>query len=512
MAKHSRKRVKPAVDYRHRWPTQQTLYESRELDGPEAESQTKSRRIKALEAVAQDDIDHQVQLIESRKLKRPSASTMSEASYERRPSATKAKPGKSTHPYDTGVEETATRDGHDNQPGTSSRQTVRVPTAREAMAQTPRLLREAKRSKSTSTIARNGALVPTPQKRNESKSSPESQGGNSHSSQHTTKLRRILGRGKDHGRSSSTGHSEPVPASPVQPPAEAEAETETATGRKKWWHSKRRRGTHDGQVQHHIASSSTLTPAQYKEDGDRLRRLLRPRGSWKSNRHGQPSGDLELESIPTESRKDDRTARSYTKSKRSVDLGKLAKRSPERMATHLSPPQLDRATPKASGPKQQTRRRESASSSRSRPNITETSPSLGIAAIRRELAAQEDSRQETPSPTTAGQVLRMFLGSGKTPPNPTNAEGTTASTSTTLHGDSRPSGRPSTEQKSRGWMIPFWGSPKPPEVDLSTEAAGVIEDNRDRRRRRTSEESGHGGSANQKRFLDGVSRKRWRSG
>ncbi|KAI0849197.1 hypothetical protein F5Y00DRAFT_235894 [Daldinia vernicosa] len=52
MRRHSRKKEKAVVDYRHRWPTQQTLYESRVLQEGEVKDKPKSRRVKALEAVS----------------------------------------------------------------------------------------------------------------------------------------------------------------------------------------------------------------------------------------------------------------------------------------------------------------------------------------------------------------------------------------------------------------------------------------------------------------------------
>ncbi|KAI0553177.1 hypothetical protein F4679DRAFT_580847 [Xylaria curta] len=73
-----KRRVKHRVDYRHRWPTQQTLIESRvSMDGPRSKRPWKSG----------------VELL--RRLKRRSS----------------PEPGKSTHPYDTGVGEQGSGSG-----------------------------------------------------------------------------------------------------------------------------------------------------------------------------------------------------------------------------------------------------------------------------------------------------------------------------------------------------------------------------------------------------------------
>ncbi|KAH9884355.1 hypothetical protein F4778DRAFT_562470 [Xylariomycetidae sp. FL2044] len=118
MARGSRKRGKK-VDYRERWPTVQTLIERSQLSSFESHNQTSRRRslrVKALDAIAapllwmnikleewQDEIDHRVELIQSRQEERsnPSNETGTTRSGILVPEPKRGKPGKSTHPYDT---------------------------------------------------------------------------------------------------------------------------------------------------------------------------------------------------------------------------------------------------------------------------------------------------------------------------------------------------------------------------------------------------------------------------
>ncbi|KAI5923424.1 hypothetical protein F4810DRAFT_668824 [Camillea tinctor] len=123
-----------AADYRIRWPTQDTLYESwASEDHPEDYPEKKSSmRLKALEAVKlrllwletkleqwHDEAEQRMQLIEARRQKRYCISSLSEAHnahmyFE----VTKAKrPGTSKHPYDTGAD---TRAGSDTDGDTES--------------------------------------------------------------------------------------------------------------------------------------------------------------------------------------------------------------------------------------------------------------------------------------------------------------------------------------------------------------------------------------------------------
>ncbi|KAI0026221.1 hypothetical protein F4780DRAFT_15642 [Xylariomycetidae sp. FL0641] len=115
----SAKKQRQAVDYRERWPTQQTLVESRaQLELSEGRTgRRKSLRIQALEAVSapllwinmkledwQEGIDHRKETIQARKRRHSSASSMPEGSSAPEWATGQRQPGKSTHPYDTGVE------------------------------------------------------------------------------------------------------------------------------------------------------------------------------------------------------------------------------------------------------------------------------------------------------------------------------------------------------------------------------------------------------------------------
>ncbi|RYP64804.1 hypothetical protein DL770_009135 [Monosporascus sp. CRB-9-2] len=107
-----RKSEKSTPDYRDRWPTQQTLV------APAAEDEVPIR-VKALEAISmtlewlnlvmehlQKDIDEHVWALEAKRREYLSATSL-QTSRRRRLFGT-PKPGKSTHPYDTGVPPMAT--------------------------------------------------------------------------------------------------------------------------------------------------------------------------------------------------------------------------------------------------------------------------------------------------------------------------------------------------------------------------------------------------------------------
>lgn len=98
------------LDYRHRWPTQQTLVVPAEGVAP--------KRVKILQAMSlpllwlnvkidhwQNGIDEHMRSIETRKQESSSDSNMMS---HRKGIFGKPRPGKSTHPYDTGIDPTAT--------------------------------------------------------------------------------------------------------------------------------------------------------------------------------------------------------------------------------------------------------------------------------------------------------------------------------------------------------------------------------------------------------------------
>ncbi|KAI1333649.1 hypothetical protein F5Y15DRAFT_339122 [Xylariaceae sp. FL0016] len=111
---------KNRIDYRQRWPTVQTLVESRDDHGnPISSQEKKSRRIRALQAVStpllwinmrledwQVSIDHRVALVETRQQSQLQSSTSSKSKEPQQRDFKllgHRKPGKSTHPYDTAV-------------------------------------------------------------------------------------------------------------------------------------------------------------------------------------------------------------------------------------------------------------------------------------------------------------------------------------------------------------------------------------------------------------------------
>ncbi|KAI1407711.1 hypothetical protein F5Y13DRAFT_195059 [Hypoxylon sp. FL1857] len=403
MRKNSRKK-KAVVDYRHRWPTQQTLYESREFSEGEL-GKPKSRRVK------QDDIDHHMELIESRKQKRPSTSTLFEYPQATRSTTAKTKPGKSTHPYDTGVGETTARDVEDNtEQELPSRRTQQATTSRRQTPREPSRPRKTKRVESSPSLARDGTLAPTPRKNNGSNGTTESQAAEGHQNQNKIKFRSVLGLSRNRGETPNTSHSEVPSISPIQ--LETEAERLVETRPRRWWYFKKRRRTQNQRTRN-LSSSLAEEASMRGEESDGLAALEGSRSTWKSikTRRAHQRPETEVATNMYDNRTEDAQMKTGkgTSQKQKVDNGS------EKTGNGMYHQKPDRGLSRESRPTLQIRRRKTISSSQARPSTTGTSSTPGTTTVHRDVG-HEDSR-ETPSPISPTQVLRLLLGPRKTPPS-----------------------------------------------------------------------------------------------
>ncbi|KAI1494913.1 hypothetical protein F5X96DRAFT_420343 [Biscogniauxia mediterranea] len=252
MAKRGKKGKKKEddIDYKTRWPTQQTLVESLiSKDGPEEKS---SMRIRALEAASipllwmnmkleqwQDGIEQRVDHIEAQRQRRCSILSLGEGHNEQSYNvATKStSPGKSKHPYDTGVD----------------RHTETIPEFKEEQAipptqAQPRELPPRERARHPILMR----LSPRP------KSTTESRSDNTGSAAKKSV--------------ESQGISE-TQGSPREP-------TEKSDSRKKWWWPlTKTQATSEG---HKSQDNSGLEESDTTDDESDVAALVKPRSAWKS--------------------------------------------------------------------------------------------------------------------------------------------------------------------------------------------------------------------------------------
>ncbi|KAI1446490.1 hypothetical protein F5Y02DRAFT_425552 [Annulohypoxylon stygium] len=452
MGKWSRKKEKAIVDYRHRWPTQQTLYESRILGEDAPENRPLSRR---------DDIDHRAELIESRKRKQYSTSTLSESPERHKPNTKNSKPGRSTHPYDTGVGETsATSVGDSIPPRTSSKNAQRTAKPRGQPAQTPDGLRKSKRHKSTPSL-RDSARGHTPQKRDQSNFTPESQIKSDSPSQLKIAFRNILRLDKKNWcNNSDAGLSETASIIPIQAPIEPDVPTESR--RRQIWKPKKQDSVPDYERDQRgkpgVAKASSA-PDDNGEDDDLLV-IGKSQNGWKRLKSRQAGKYQKGET--------GRTDTPLNTTGRGTGRKDQTYQGTPKTTNYATPSQPDRDSLKKSGRKFQMGRRQSVSSSAAHPSTIGTSSTPGTATAHRDFA--QEGWRDTPSPTTPNQILRFLFGPRRTPPSRTTASldlpeapKISVSASTPLAGrqsrESRVSGRPSIESKNRFW-IPFRLSPR----------------------------------------------------
>ncbi|KAI2470168.1 hypothetical protein F4781DRAFT_391380 [Annulohypoxylon bovei var. microspora] len=434
---------------------------------------------------------------------------------------TKAKPGKSTHPYDTGVGVTTARVVEDNiQSRTSSQQTERVTTLRGQTTQTPDRLQKAERVKSTPSLLRDRVHALTSRRRKGLNFTPESQTRGDSPIQPRITFRSISRQNKNRGKTSKSNPSDTPSISPPQASTEPDAPIENR--RRKWWNVRNQKSVcgHERDQDRTPSFIKTSSALNEDEEGDDLAALVKPKDTWTNFRSRcvvrYPRGKTTKNVSPNEIQKISRKPGRGTSQKQEVYQGT------SKIANHAFPLQPDRESLKTAGPKLQMGHRKSISSSNPRPSTTGTSSTPGTATAHRDFAL-EDWR-ETPSPVTPTQALRLFLGTRRTPPPRTTTQldprGPKISVATCTpplgrqsqeSGKSRTSGRPSTEYKNRIW-IPFGASPRP-QLDTSLRSNG-------------KKASGEGGehleptagepvlsrSPNPKKRWDRILQKRWRSG
>ncbi|KAI1499918.1 hypothetical protein F5X99DRAFT_388182 [Biscogniauxia marginata] len=299
--KKSKKKKKDEVDYQNRWPTQQTLVESwiSERYPDEDPGKRKSKRVKALETVSlpllwmnmkleqwQDDIEHRVELIEARRQKRRSTSSLPEdhnaQSY--RTARMTSSPGKSKHPYDTGVSEPTETEPAipEDSIAPSSQAKPEEPPSRHRVNRT-NMMRMSPNPKSTlqsrldfaRTVASQGTAVqvmPEPQERG----SP-----------------RDTGKIKFSGKRISKQPREQEAKSTTSEPVEHLMESKENTGtRRRWWWPFRKTQSVDEEREVEDNSSSKESDTTEDESED-VAALIKPRSAWKSvkgrRRSGYPS-------------------------------------------------------------------------------------------------------------------------------------------------------------------------------------------------------------------------------
>ncbi|KAI0887700.1 uncharacterized protein GGS22DRAFT_197695 [Annulohypoxylon maeteangense] len=434
------------------------------------------------------------ELIESRKRKRFSTSTLSESPESHKFTFTNARPGKSTHPYDTGVGETVAIAVENNiRPRISSRRMEQATVRRDSLAQTTDRPPKSKRVKSTPSLFRDRTHGLTPRKRNGSNFTPESRNKGDSSPQHGITLRNILGLNKNRGNASDTNASETTSVSPPQ--ASTESGTLIKSRRRKWWNINKQRSIRDFK-RHQDITPGFIEPSSAldeDEEDDDLAALRKPQNTWKDVRirHASRCQKKEI----------------YQGTPKTTNYA------------YLSQPDRDSKTLEY---KLHIGHRKSMSSSQARPSTTGTSSTPGTTTARRDFA--QDDWRETPSPMTTNGILRFFLGPRRTPPSTTathldlpQGPKISVSISTPPPGlqsrESRGSCRPSAENKSRTW-IPFRASPRP-QPNSSLHESGQKSSRVRGQEERLEPIVGEpvpSRSPNLKKSWDRILRKRWRSG
>ncbi|KAI1473264.1 uncharacterized protein F4812DRAFT_412157 [Daldinia caldariorum] len=410
-----------------------------------------------------------------------------------------AKPGKSTHPYDTGIGNTTATSIRDSRPPTPA--SHRTKRADNSVGQTPQTaadqLRKNKRVNSASSIRNK---IPSHQPSNE----------------HGIKFSSILGLRSNRRKLPNTSPSEVASTPPGQLSRKSEPHAEV-TRRESWWSLKRRASVYNG-------SRDTIS-GRAKRLGDEehgsnlvMTSNSRTRSTGMNNRESRYlRSKIMKKSAESQGRDEYRNKELGMRHERSVQQVEKAHVGTEKTEKDELSPGTNTELTKIPG--QSWRRRRSISSSQAHTSTAGTSSTPGNVATHRDII-HEEWRHQTPSPIVPTQVLRSLLGSRKSPspktgtrPDQEDAE-IRVSASMELLGqrsqDDRASGRQSIEQKNRV-RVPFWGSPRS-QAGLSRHDNG----NEASRQKNTPEPStgdqGQNAWAGQRKVLDIVSRRRWRSG
>lgn len=400
-----------------------------------------------------------------------------------------------------------------DQPRPSLHQTERITTPREQTPKTLDWLRKTAKDKLAPSPSHDSAYTTAPSRKNESKSTPESEAENSNRSRRKIKFSSMLGLKRHREKASTASPSTASSVSPTQPSTGPEVRTDLR--RRSWWSFKKQRSTPDGRRDRRSVSVPVLrgrsSVPNEADDGV----------TWKNN--GGTSRYLRKEFA----KKAHQNGFSGTSKKPKGSSGKKQQAHRQTENIPIQPPssgssKVGREVSKTLGLKQQKRQRQrrTTSSSQTYPSTPRTSSTQGNAqhAILNDLA-RENLGAETPSPMTPTQVLRFFLGAGKsdsaskagTQTDLANRETSPAASTSTLV-IRRPSyeTRVSGEHRARAWM-PFWPSPRPQtELDQgeNTDPVSRYGDYLEPPR----PEVVRSDSASQKGFRDRVSRNGWRGG
>ncbi|KAI1760103.1 hypothetical protein GGR53DRAFT_103727 [Hypoxylon sp. FL1150] len=417
-------------------------------------------------------------MIEAKKQKRPSVSSLFEAARMRRPADANAKPGKSTHPYDTGVGENtgkeATQESVVKSSAIRTRPKRSTEQPRETALRTHDKLLDVPTGRLAPGSSQDGTPSTAPPEEKELTCSPAPPTESNILGRHMIGFRSMLGAYKNQKTLSNTTPSIATSASPNQPSA-------ATGGHKSWWYFNKQRSASD--------TYGITKPLIPNEEHDLiLKKLQRTRKPVQNPRYGA------------------KKPHKNEKFQESIE-GQQPAREQWEEAERLSPRQptcnVNHEASKALGPKQQKWYRWSPSSSQARPSTDRT---RATPATQKDFV-REDSRTETP-PITTAQALRSLIGSGRsptskaaTPMDLTSPRPATSTSALLVRQPSRES-HISTDHRNRNW-IPFWPSPRPPsEGSHCRDVDG-----------RLSIEPEQGKElANRKGCLGRVSRKGWRSG
>ncbi|OTB14651.1 hypothetical protein K445DRAFT_376957 [Daldinia sp. EC12] len=429
------------------------------------------------------------------------------------------KPGKSTHPYDTGVGNTTATSSRDSRQSTPASHRIR--RADISVGQTPQApdqLRKNKRVNSVSSI-RNKIPTPTPQKIGMVTGTPESRTIHIPSNKHRIKLRGILGLRTDKKDMPNTSSPEGMSTSPGQSSEKSEPQVEE-TGPEFWRSFKRRTRVFNGD-RNTISGIAKRLQDEEDEDNQGVASNSHARNTGVNARESGYLRDKIMKKSPENtSRYEYKNRELSMRQERSVDRVQKPYIGTEKTEKDGLSPQTN--TELAKIPGQSRRHRRSKSSSQAHASTAGTSSTPGNVAAHKD-TTREESRHQTPSPMVPTQVLRLLLGPGKSPSPKTGTqqdqEGTEIGTSASMvilgrpSRDDQASDRQSIEQKNRAW-VPFWGSPRSPRPQ-----AGLSrhDDANEASRQKyipepNTGDQGQNVGAGQKRVLGRVSRRRWRSG
>ncbi|XDG05903.1 hypothetical protein ABKA04_005518 [Annulohypoxylon sp. FPYF3050] len=397
----------------------------------------------------------------------------------------------------------------------SSKNAQRTAKSRAQSTRTPDGLRKSKRHKSTPSL-RDSARGHTPQKRDRSNFTPESQIKSDSPSQLKIAFRNILRLDKKNWCNNSDADlSETASIVPIQTPTEVETPIESR--RRQIWKTKKQESvpSYERDQRDKLSVTKVSSAPGGNGEGDDLREIGKPQSAWKRVKNRQASqyqkgGTGRMGAPP------DNTGRGIRQKSQTYQ-------GTPKTTNYAPPSQTDKDSLKNSGRKFRTGHRQSVSSSAAHPSTIGTSSTPGTTTAHRDFA--QEGWRDTPSPTTPNQILRFLFGPRRTPPSRTTASldlpeapKISVSASTPLAGrqsrESRVSGRPSIESKNKFW-IPFRVSPRSqldPSPHSNDERSSRKEEHGKQLLEPTARDPVPSRPSNVKKPWDKILRKRWRSG